>query len=114
MIFYCTPSSTKTPVRIADTVRRLRFFMQDADDDASLRQRCSMCGRSLLSPVRTDAWPRQPPVLLDSCSVENEVRDNVLKAEAEIKARYANVLCCISNKQCVYIYTRPMWVVTSV
>ena len=78
--------------------------MQDADDDASLRQRCSMCGRSLLSPVRTDAWPRQPPVLLDSCSVENEVRDNVLKAEAEIKARYANVLCCISNKQCIHIY----------
>ena len=77
-------------VRIADAVYRLCFFMQDADDDASLWQRYSMCGRSLLSPVRTDAWPPQPPVLLRSCSVENEVHDNVLKVESEIKTRDAN------------------------
>ena len=57
--------------------------MQDADDDVSRRQRCSMCGRLLLSSVRTDAWPRQPPVLVGSCLVENEVHDNVLERKSD-------------------------------
>ena len=105
MISYCTPSSTKTPwhfipvrcfgssVRIADAVRRLRFFMQDADDDASLRQRCSMCGRSLLSLVRIDAWPRQPPILFGSFSVENQVHDNVLEVESDTKQVMQMIVC---------------------
>ena len=71
--------------------------MQDADDDASLRQRCSMCGRSLLSPVRTDAWPRLPPVLFGSFSVENEVHDNVLESREPDKAFDANDSTLYSN-----------------